>query len=216
MKKLTAALALTTAFALPTAAFAGCGPWQQGSTSVSCEQGVQVFRSSQPHLPSISPTNAAKLDIQRATLAQRQREAQARDRIARDRVALDYARLNQTDYLYRDLNSPLRQTGFNTGFSNGFVGGFGGGFVPGFQGGFAPGFQGGFQRGFAPGFQGGFQGGFRGGLRSQRVAIGTPARGQLAPVRGVAQPIAAPARRVTSRPVTAPRPMPAAPMKKHY
>ena len=191
MKKLTAALALTTVFALPSAAFAGCGPYQLGSTSVSCEQGVQVFRTSQPHMPRISPTNSAKLELQRDALAQRRREAEFRNARERDRLELERKRLRQTDYLYRDAYSPLRGGGFSTGFNNGFVGGFNNGFGPGIRPGFAPGFQG------------------------RRVAGGAPIRGQFAPAGGT-RPVAVPARRVVSRSLPAPRPMRAAPMKKHY
>ncbi len=196
MKLAAAALTFAATLALPAAAIAGCGPYQLGSTAVSCEQGVQVFRTSQPHLPRISPTNSAKLDLQRDALAQRRREAQLRDARARDRLELERLRLRQTDYLYRDAYSPLRGPAFSTGFNNGFVGGFNNGFAPGFRPAFAPGFN--------PAFRG------------QRFANGVPVRGQVAPAGGVPPTVAAPARPRTAGRPSAPRPMRAAPTKKHY
>ena len=125
MKTLALAAALTL---LPAAAFAQCGPVQHGHTTIGCEQGVQVFRTAQPHLPRIIPSDSARLDLQRDALAQRRVEAQLADARARDRLAIDRARLRQTDFLYRDARSPLRPYGYN-GFTT--YGGLNGGFLPG-------------------------------------------------------------------------------------
>lgn len=116
----TLALALAATLALPVAASAYCqSPGANPSFHQSCDQGVRIIRNKPLALPRIDPAQARQLELQRERLQlNRQRVANQYD-IDRRRIALEGQRLNQTDYLYRDAQSPLRP-------QRQFFGGFGG------------------------------------------------------------------------------------------
>ena len=153
-RRLTFIFSLGAALAFPAIASANCGTIQ-GSFSVTCEQGVQVFRhnalSGVPRGISQAEASVQSAEIRANTDRLRiesQERADRRDQGLRERE------LAQDDIRTRIFNRNSRRLTNRFGFGNGR--GFGGGFGNG--GGFINnrGFGGGFinNRGFGGGFNG--------------------------------------------------------------
>ena len=153
-RRLTFIFSLGAALAFPAIASANCGTIE-GSFSVTCEQGVQVFRhnalSGVPRGISQAEASVRSAEIRANTDRLRiesQERADLRDQRLRERE------LVQDDIRTRIFNRNSRRFTNSFGFGNGrgFRGGFvnGGGFVNsrGFGGGFVN------NRGFGGGFNG--------------------------------------------------------------
>ena len=124
---------LATAVAFPAVASANCGT-VQGSFSVTCEQGVQVFRHNAPSgiprglTPAEASLQAAQLRARNDRLRiESQERANQRDQRLRERELL------QDEFRTEIFNRNARRFnnssfGIGRGFRNGFGGGFRGGF----------------------------------------------------------------------------------------
>lgn len=132
-RRLTFIFSLGAALAFPAIASANCGTIQ-GSFSVTCEQGVQVFRhnalSGVPRGISQAEATVRSAEIRANTDRLRiesQERADRRDQNLREQE------LTQDDIRTRifDRNTRRFNNRFSFGNNRGFGGGFGGGFING-------------------------------------------------------------------------------------
>lgn len=103
-----AALSALIVAGLPVMAVASCVK-SAGSMIQTCESGVTVYRTQPRTPPQISPAQSQSLELERQRLARIEQDRKTQLSLEQDRLKLERLRLSQTDYLYRDASSPLRQ-----------------------------------------------------------------------------------------------------------
>jgi len=122
MKKSVLLGVTLAAMALPNIAAANCGHIN-GSYTVSCHSGVQVYRHNALTPPSISPTVSARLEAQRDNNRVQEKAIESRERIANQNAQLRRRQIASDEFFQRSLvESPsnLARLGGNNFNNNGF------------------------------------------------------------------------------------------------